>query len=212
MSHTTLTVASATAALRRGDVVAYPTETFYGLGAIPTIHSALVRIGALKRRDEGKPISLILARATEVTSVAQGLSPRTVRLISLAWPGPLTVVLPALSDVDELVTGGTDTVAVRVPAHTHARILADAVGGAITATSANLQGEPPPTTADAVAEQFPDGLDGIVGGETTPGGAPTTLVRPHGRELHVLRTGVIGLETLSTWWSGEVIAPDATGR
>ena len=200
-----LTIALATAALRRGEVVAYPTETFYGLGALPTDREALLRLIALKRRDEGKPISLILGRMEVLSTVATTLTPAIVRLISLAWPGPLTVVVPARPEVDPIITGGTDTVAVRVPSHAEARILADAAGGVITATSANQQGSTPPTTADEVREQFPEGIAGIVGGEPTTGGAPSTLVRPQGRQLIILRSGVITPGTLREWWSGEVI-------
>ncbi len=205
MSLPILTIASATAALRRGEVVAYPTETFYGLGAIVNDRQALERVVALKQRDEGKPISIILGRAETVLQFSSSLTPSVVRLISLAWPGPLTVVLQARDDVDEIITGGTGTVAVRVPSHAHARILADASGGAITATSANKQGESPPSSLEEVRAQFPSGLAGVVGGESTPGGFATTLVQPVGRQLYVLRTGVISDDTLRRWWTGDVL-------
>ena len=202
-----LTIASATAALRRGEVVAYPTETFYGLGAVPTDEEALQKVVRLKARDEGKPISLILGRPEVLSSMACVLTPPIVKLISVAWPGPLTVVLSARGTVHPLITAGTGTIAVRVPSHAQARILADAAGGAITATSANRQGAPPPVDADGVRAQFPSGLAGIVGGSSTVGGAPTTLVRPEGRQLFVLRKGVISVETLRQWWSGDVVPP-----
>jgi L-threonylcarbamoyladenylate synthase len=202
-----LTIVSATIALRKGEVVAYPTETFYALGVVANNHDALKRVISLKRRDEGKPVSLILGRPELVTTVAHSLTPAIVRLVSLAWPGPLTVVLPARSDVDQLITGGTETVAVRVSSHVHARILADAAGGVITATSANRQGEGPPTNTDEVRTQCGEGIAGVVGGETTPGGDATTLVRPVGRELVVLRPGVVGKETLQEWWTGDVVTP-----
>lgn len=205
MSLPLLSIASATAALRRGEVVAYPTETFYGLGAIINDRQALERVVALKKRDKGKPISIIMGRAEAVMQVAARLTPSIVRLISLAWPGPLTVVLQARDDVDEIITGGTGTVAVRVPSHAHARILADASGGAITSTSANIQGETPPSSLEEVRAQFPSGLAGIVGGESTPGGFATTLVQPVGRQLYVLRSGVITDDTLRRWWTGDVL-------
>ena len=212
MSLPLLTIVSATAALRRGEIIAYPTETFYGLGAMPTDHEALERLVALKRRDYGKPISLILGRPEVLSMVATPLTPSVVKLISMAWPGPLTVVLPAREGLDRIITGGTGTVAVRVPSHAQARILADAAGGAITATSANQQGQPPATTAEEVSAQFPEGLAGIVGGEPTTGGLPSTLVRPHGKRLFVLRPGVISIETLRTWWAGEVVPPPETAH
>jgi L-threonylcarbamoyladenylate synthase len=206
MSVPLLSIADATAALRRGGIVAYPTETFYGLGAIPSNHEALEHLVSVKRRDQRKPISLILGRTESLSLVACALTPSILRLIALAWPGPLTVVLPARPDVDAIITGGTETVAARVPSHAEARVLADAVGGAITATSANRQGEAPPTTADEVRVQFAEGeLGGIVSGQPTAGGSPSTLVHPRGRQLLIVRRGVIGPEKLREWWSGDVV-------
>jgi L-threonylcarbamoyladenylate synthase len=196
-----LTIASATAAMRRGEVVAYPTETFYALGAATTSEEGLARALELKARDEGKPLSLILGRAEMLASLAHHITPPIVKLISMAWPGPLTIVLEARRTVSELITGGTGTVAVRVPSHPQARALADAIGGAITATSANRQGQPPPTDAGGVENELGgSGLAGIVSGQKTPGGTPTTLVRPEGRRLVVLRPGVVSTDVLRQWW------------
>ncbi len=208
MSVRLLTIASATSEMRQGNVVAYPTETFYGLGAIPSNERALHRLIALKQRDEGKPISIILGRAAHVTRFTGPLNPATIRLVSLAWPGPLTVVLPANDSVHELITGGSGTVAVRVPGSAQARILAEAAGGAITATSANVQGQPPPRRPEEVEAYFAEGLAGIAGGEITPGGMPSTLARPMGRDLVVLRIGMVSVETLQEWWTGNVVVPD----
>ena len=200
-----LSIAEAAAALRKGEIVAYPTETFYGLGAVLSSRDALERLMRLKRRDAGKPIGLILGRAESLSLVACALAPRVLRLVAFAWPGPLTVVLPARPEVDPIITGGTETVAVRVPSHAQARALADAAGGAITATSANRQGAPSPTTPEQVREQFDDReVRGIAGGEPTPGGSPSTLVRPEGRQLVIIRRGVVSPETLREWWSGDV--------
>jgi L-threonylcarbamoyladenylate synthase len=201
-----LSIASAAAALRQGEIVAYPTETYYGLGAVPTDHEALRRLVLLKRREEGKPVSLIVGRPESLGLFAQSPTPAVVRLASLAWPGPVTIVLPAKQHVDALITGGTGTVAVRVPSHRGARILADAVGGAITATSANRRGSAPPTTAAEVRRQFAEGeLAGIVGDERTAGGPPSTLVWPKGRELLIVRRGAVGPDTIRMWWSGDVV-------
>ncbi|HOF62020.1 MAG TPA: L-threonylcarbamoyladenylate synthase [Candidatus Latescibacteria bacterium] len=200
-----LSLASATAALRRGEVVAYPTETFYGLAVLPSDAEALARLVRLKGRDTDKPVSLILGKAEVVSDFATSLTPATIRLISLAWPGPLTVVLPAKDSVARVITGGTGTVAVRVPSHAGARMLADSAGGAITATSANRQNMPPARTAEEVEAQFPDGLAGVFNGERAPGDLPSTLVRPVGGTLHVLRRGAVDLPTLREWWSGEIV-------
>ncbi len=200
-----LSLASATAALRRGEVVAYPTETFYGLAVLPSDMDALTRLVRLKGRDTDKPVSLILGKAEVVSSFATSLTPGTIRLISLAWPGPLTVVLPAKDSVARVITGGTHTVAVRVPSDPGARMLADSAGGAITATSANRQNMPPARTKEDVEDQFPDGLAGVFDGKRAPGDLPSTLVRPVGGTLHVLRRGAVDLSTLTEWWRGQIV-------
>jgi L-threonylcarbamoyladenylate synthase len=199
-----LSLQNAADAVRSGEAVAYPTETFYGLGVRPDSDDALARLMALKGRDHGKPVSLIFARVEHLSTYVRSLAPSVARLISLAWPGPLTIVLPAQPEVSEIITGGTGTVAVRVPSHLDARLLAEAVGGTITATSANRQGQPPPQTVHEVARQFPEGLSGAFSGEETTGGAPSTLVIPSGRRLQVLRRGAISLDTLRGWWRGDV--------
>ncbi len=205
MSAPVLTIAAAIAAMRRGEVVAYPTETFYGLGALPTSEDGLERLVDLKARDEGKPVSLILGRSQTLASFANSITGPIVKLISMAWPGPVTVILRARPSVHRLVTGDTGTVAVRVPSYAQARALADAAGGAITATSANEQGVAPPTDAETVRRYFPEGLAGVVGGQSTTGGTPSTLVRPEGRQLVILRQGVVGADKLRQWWPGDVV-------
>jgi L-threonylcarbamoyladenylate synthase len=132
-------VAAAADVLRRGGLVAYPTETFYGLGALARDAAALDRLAHAKLRPEGKPLPLLAADVAQVKEVAllEGLASR---LAARFWPGPLTLVLPAVPGLDAAITAGAGTVAVRVPGSEVARALARRAGGAIVSTSANLSG------------------------------------------------------------------------
>ncbi|HEX9052517.1 MAG TPA: L-threonylcarbamoyladenylate synthase, partial [Anaeromyxobacter sp.] len=122
--------------LRRGGVVAYPTETFYGLGALARDGAAVDRLARAKGRPDGKPLPLLAADRAQVGEVAV-IGPDAARLAEAFWPGPLTLVLPARPGLPEAITAGTGTVGIRVPGGEIARALARAAGGAIVATSAN---------------------------------------------------------------------------
>ena len=182
----------AAAALRRGEVVAYPTETFYGLGVNALDELALARLRHLKGRDANKPISVLVAGAAMLDRLCQPLSARAKALIERFWPGPLTLVLPARDDLPTpLVSDGC--VAVRESPHPTALALVASFGGPVTATSANPAGEPPATTPESVEEMFPGRCRVIHGGPTT-GGAPSTVARVRGDRLEILRPGVIYIE------------------
>jgi L-threonylcarbamoyladenylate synthase len=193
-----------------GNVVALPTETFYGLAASPLRGDALSLLTRIKGRDEGKPVGLIASDTQAITSVTGPLSDPVAQLAHAAWPGPLTIVFPALPDAHPIVTGGTNTVAIRVPSWEPARTLARLSGGLITATSANKQGQPPPRTAEDVIRAFQHELDndllaGIATGGQTPGDKPSTLVRPDGTTLTVLREGAVDVTALRRIWSGDIV-------
>jgi len=136
--------------LRRGGLVAYPTETFYGLGALARDRAALARLARAKLRPEGKPLPLLAADLAQVEEVAV-VTPEAARLAARFWPGPLTLVLAAVPGLDDAITAGTATVAIRVPGSDVARALARAAGGALVSTSANVSGEPPPADAAALS-------------------------------------------------------------
>jgi L-threonylcarbamoyladenylate synthase len=180
---------AAAAALARGEVVGFPTETFYGLGADALSAAALDGLRALKGRGVEKAISLLVNESMLDSLVAE-ISPRARALMAAHWPGPLTLALPARPGLPEgLVSDGC--VAVRWSPHPVAQALVAALGRPITATSANPAGASPPTTAAGVRAYFPDCV--VVDGGETPGGKPSTLARVRGDVVEVLRPGAIAI-------------------
>jgi L-threonylcarbamoyladenylate synthase len=183
-------VAAAMAALRRGEVVAYPTETFYGLGVDPFNAAALERLRALKGRGE-KAISMLIEGPEMLARLVADVSPRAQALMARHWPGALTLALPARAGLPEaLVSDGC--VAIRQSPHPVARALVAALGGPVTTTSANRSGEPPATTAAAVRAALGEGCHVLDGGPTA-GGAPSTLARVRGDAVEILRAGAVAL-------------------
>jgi L-threonylcarbamoyladenylate synthase len=182
-------IRAAVAALARGEVVGFPTETFYGLGVDALELVALERLRALKGRGE-KAISLLVTEAMLDALVAE-ISPKARALMAAHWPGALTLALPARPGLPEvLVSDGC--VAVRRSPHPVAQALVEGLGRPLTATSANPAGAAPPTTAAGVRAYFGDGCLVVDGGET-PGGLPSTLVRVRGESVEVLRAGAIAI-------------------
>ena len=175
--------------IRRGGVVAYPTDTFYGLGVDPRNAEAVGRLFVIKGRDADKASPLIassLAQATEAvefTDVAR-------RLASCFWPGPLSLVLKARDALSRDALGGGDTAAIRVPDDEIARGLAAAVGYCITATSANLSGCPPASTPALLDDEVRRRIDFIIEG-VSPGGAPSTIVDVMSDAPRLVRAGAI---------------------
>ncbi|HSM92903.1 MAG TPA: L-threonylcarbamoyladenylate synthase [Anaeromyxobacteraceae bacterium] len=183
------------ALLRRGGVVAYPTETFYGLGALARDAAALDRLARAKGRPEGKPLPLIAADAAMVEEVAV-LGATARRLAAAFWPGPLTLVLGARPGLPDPITGGTGTVGIRVPGSEVARALCRAAGGPIVSTSANPAGGPPPASGGALDAALRARIDGLLDAGPTPGGRPSTVVRVDGERLVLLREGAIAFDAV----------------
>ena len=185
--------------LVRGECVAFPTETFYGLAADAWNEAAVARVVDAKGRGADAAVALIVADLTQAERVAapgafaEGMPAR--RLALRFWPGPLTIVVPANPKLPAALTAGTGTIGVRVSPHPIAAALASAAG-AITATSANVSGQPPCTTAAAVASQLPR-LAIVDGGETS-GGPASTLVSVAADPPRILRAGAISAAALST--------------
>jgi L-threonylcarbamoyladenylate synthase len=189
-------VAAAAGALRRGGVVAYPTETFYGLGALAADAAAVERLVRVKGRPDGKPLPLLGADLSQVEQVAQ-LSPLARRLAAVLWPGPLTLVVPARPGLHVAITGGGGTVGVRVTSSPLAAALARAAGGPLVATSANLAGQPPAAAAAALDPALVARLDLVLDGGPTPGGLPSTVVAVEGARLRLLRPGATSVDEVS---------------
>lgn len=177
--------------LRQGGVVAFPTETYYGLAVDPWNTEAVERLYRVKQRSRQLPVLVLIAGLEQLPQVAIALPRAYQSLIARFWPGPLTVVCPARSELSALLTGGTGTIGVRQSPHPVASQLLAAFGGPLTATSANLSGAPAAITAAQVASLLPAGVDLILDGGDTPGGSGSTLVGLREATLYCLREGKI---------------------
>ena len=175
--------------IRRGLVVAYPTDTLYGLAVDPRNAAAVRRLYALKGRAETSALTLIAGGMGQVREAGE-LTATAERLAARWWPGPLTLVVHARAVLTRDVLAGGTTVGIRVPDHAVAIALAREAGFAITATSANRSGMPAATTAAALAEALPE-VDGIVDAGPVRGGAPSTLVDTTREPLTLLRDGAV---------------------
>ncbi|HQL01101.1 MAG TPA: L-threonylcarbamoyladenylate synthase [Smithellaceae bacterium] len=184
-------VDAAASILLDGGAVAYPTETFYGLGVNAENEAAVSKIFDIKGRDFNHPVSVIIGAASQLDALVDHVPPSARRLIAVFWPGPLTVVFQAAPDVSKQLTAGTGTIGVRLAGSVFARRLALKAGVAVTATSANRSGAPACTTAQAVMDQIGDRIDAVVdvAEEGTPVGS--TIVDVTGRIPVILRPGVI---------------------
>jgi L-threonylcarbamoyladenylate synthase len=182
----------AVAAMRNGLVVAYPTDTLYGLAVDPANPGAVTKLFALKGRDLAKAIPLIAADVGQVRTWTT-LTPLAERLAAAFWPGPLTLVLRAAARMDARVMAEGGTVAIRVPDQPIARALAAAAECPVTSTSANPSGEPPTPDPDEVARALP-AVDVLIDGGVTPGGAPSTIVDATGSQPVLIRAGAIAWE------------------
>jgi len=188
-------IEAAASVLRGGGIVVYPTETLYALGARADRPAALERLALAKLRPEGKPLPLLAADRAQVLEVAR-LEGRALRVAERLWPGPLTLVLPALPRVDVAVTAGSGTVGIRIPASPVARALAARAGFALVSTSANPAGGPPPVRVADLDPVLLAAVDHVLDGGPTPGGLPSTVVWIEGVEVRLLREGAVPLSTV----------------
>jgi L-threonylcarbamoyladenylate synthase len=202
--------------LRAGGLVAFPTETVYGLGADAANPDALRRLYAVKRRPADHPVIVHVARAEQLDDLARDI-PEVARTIAAAfWPGPLTLVVRKRAHaVADEATGGRDTVGVRVPDHPVALALLDAFGGGVAAPSANRFGKVSPTTAQHVRDDLNGDVDLVLDGGACRVGVESTIVDVTGAEPVILRVGGISAVdlgalvggTLALRTTGEIAAP-----
>lgn len=184
-------LAQACAVLRAGGVVAFPTETYYGLAVDPFNQAALSRLFTLKGRSADKPVLLIIDNPSQLGSLVAEIPPPFTLLMENFWPGPLTLVFPGAKSLPELLTGHRGTIGLRVSSHPVARKLVRAFGRPITATSANFSGQPAAVVAGGVRVQLGPGVDAILDGGATPGGQGSTLLGYQEGKVCLLRAGVI---------------------
>jgi L-threonylcarbamoyladenylate synthase len=208
-SPTAAAIARAAERLRAGELVAFPTETVYGLGADASDPAAVRRIFAAKGRPADHPVIVHLAEATHVERWAREFPDGAKRLAHAFWPGPLTLILPRAAHVAELVTAGQDNVGLRVPSHPVAHKLLAAFGGGVAAPSANRFGRISPTTARHVADDLGDAVAMILDGGSCAIGIESTIVAFTGGDPALLRPGGIGAVDLARVLGRTIAAPDA---
>ena len=182
--------------LKQGGIVAFPTDTVYGVGACINIGQAVERVYRVKKRPRSMALPLLLADKSQIGEVAQPVSRVAWLLADKFLPGALTIVLPKSKSVPDIVTGKSKTVAVRVPAHPIPIALAQGLGTPITGTSANLSGKPSALTADDVRAQLGNTVDLIIDGGRCPGGKESTIVDLTGETPVILREGAISRDEL----------------
>jgi L-threonylcarbamoyladenylate synthase len=180
----------AVALLRAGELVAFPTETVYGLGADARDPVAIGKIYALKRRPAGHPLIVHLAGVAALAEWAATVPEAARRLVARFWPGPLTVILPRAAGVSDALTGGQDSIGLRVPAHPVARRLLEAFGGGVAAPSANRYGRVSPTSAADVREEFGREAPFVLEGGDCSVGLESTIVSLVGEPLLVRPGGI----------------------
>jgi len=198
--------------LRRGGVVAMPTETVYGLAADAMNRAAVARVFDLKGRPRFDPL-IVHAQTTEAALAWAARVPDAARQLAAAcWPGPLTLVLPKVAAVDELVTAGLDTVALRVPGHALARRLIAAVGSPLAAPSANRFGGVSPTEAAHVVAEFGDAVPVLDGGACERGVESTVVACDEAGGVRVLRLGSLTVEAIERVLGRSVAVQASTDR
>ena len=178
-----------------GGVIAFGTDTFYGLGADPLNPAAIQKIRELKGREDGKPILLLISDDDQVDRFIQ--QSEFFKLVARGhWPAPLTLIGAARPEVPIALTAGTNSLGVRLPDDDNVRALVRACGGALTATSANVSGQPPARTAQEVARYFPTGIDLIVDGGAATATEPSTVLDVSKSEPRLVREGAISRDAL----------------
>ena len=180
--------------LQNGGILAFPTDTVYGLGALAFDNAAIESIYIAKDRRIEKAIPILIGDLSDLDKVAEDIPNMALRFAARFWPGPLTCIVPKKQTLP-LAVSATSTVAVRIPNHPDALALLRAAGP-MAVTSANISGQPSPSTADEVYTQLNGRIPLILDGGKTPGGVPSTLVDCTGSQPIILREGPISLEEL----------------
>ena len=179
-----------------GGLIAFRTDTFYGIGADPLNPEAVRRIKTLKGREEGKPILVLIADSEDIGRLVASVSPACELLMSSMWPGPLTIVMPAVDELPVDLTAGTGTIGVRLPNDENVRLLVRACGGRLTATSANHSHSEPAKSASEVDSYFPEGIDLIVDGGVVTATKPSTVIDMVGVSPRLIREGAVSRSAL----------------
>jgi len=194
-------------ALRKGEIVVFPTETVYGLGASAFNAEAARKVFEIKGRPPDNPLIVHISKLSMLHDVASDVPEIALELIRKLWPGPLTLILPKSERIPNIVTAGRPTVAVRMPSHPVAQKLIDCAGP-IAAPSANISGKPSPTKAEHVIEDFFGKVSIIIDAGETLFGVESTIIDITKSKPVLLRPGPIPVEVIKTILKGEVLIPD----
>ena len=182
--------------IQKGEVIAFPTDTFYGLGADALNPRAVEKVFEIKQRDRKKPILVLVSNFGQAADLVKDVPSEAWRLMSRFWPGPLTLVFVASAKVPDLITAGTGKIGIRVPGDPLTTLLLRTFAVPITATSANRSGAASPTTAQEVLETLGHDVALILDAGKTPGGMPSTVVDVTTSPITLLREGQISAEML----------------
>lgn len=186
--------------LQHGGVIAFPTDTVYGIGASLEHPAALRRIYDLKGRQPDKPLPILIARVEVLDQLSPDVDERLVDLAEQFWPGALTIVVPAADHLPAEVKAPDNTIGVRLPNHSIPLTIAERAGGAIATTSANHSGRDAAHSASEIRDAFGTEIDLILDGGFAPQSNPSTVIRVVDGEIIMLRAGVISEEELKQAW------------
>jgi len=182
----------AAAVIRAGGIIAYPTETYYGLGIDPFNAETVERLFHLKRRPLAKPILVIIDNLSQLYRLSSTFPEPYRELVRNHWPGPLTLIFPAREHISTLLTGGTGTVGIRMTSGEIAAAICKSAGFPISATSANISGQPPASSVEKVVNYFGDQVDLIVDGGIAAASQCSTIVAiDHEKRVKVVREGMV---------------------
>ncbi|MCL7488909.1 MAG: L-threonylcarbamoyladenylate synthase [Desulfobulbaceae bacterium] len=190
-------IEQAAAILRDGGLIAFPTETYYGLAVDPFNESSLKRLFAVKNRPSIKPVLVLIPSRKDISRMSHAVPEAAEPLMNRFWPGPLTMVFPARRELSLMLTGNTGTIGVRLSSNPVAQALLQVFGGPLTATSANRSGGKAAVTEDEVREIFGGAIDMVLSGGRTPGGKPSTLIGFAGDRVDCIREGCIACSEIA---------------
>lgn len=194
--------------LLEGGIVAFPTETVYGLGAVVFDEKAIDKVFWAKKRPPDNPLIIHISRISMLDEVATGIPEEAHKLMRVFWPGPLTLILRKHPRVPRTATGGLDTVAVRMPAHPVAISLIDEVGAPLAAPSANIAGKPSPTTAEHVIRDLHGRIDAVIDAGETIYGVESTIINVLSKPPVLMRPGAYPVEYIEKILGEKIDIPD----
>lgn len=179
-------------------MVIFPTETFYGIGADATSERALKKVFDIKGRDPEKPILVLVADPSWIGTLVQEVSPIAIRLMENFWPGGLTLLFDARPTLSPFLTGKEGKIGIRCSSHPIATALLREIVRPITATSANLSGEPPPSRVAEISQRLISQVDLVIDAGRTPGALPSTVIDTTTEPPAIVRKGIVSIEEIET--------------